>query len=356
MNQICCDYLSHGISFEYDKLHDCCIVHHGTLGTPLLIENYNGEIPDFEKIFEHKQELIKELNENKPTKCSECVMLRDYTETDDENYFSMIAINQIKLCNAKCIYCEDEFRNRKKYYDVFPVLKDIIDKGLFKNDGLVIFQGGEPTLMNDFDKLIDLFIEQNANIKVNTSGIKFSKSLYNALEKGNVQVCVSLDSGNRETYEKIKFVDKFDIVCENIEKYSNAAEKSEKSEIMIKYLLIPGYNDNLKDIDEWFSLIQTLNIKKVAFDIEYKYIAKNQNNIPLYVYWLFDYMYNYADKNSIARMNMGFAESINRDRENFCSESFLNDKIHFEKFINLSKESNKHKNIDYPKPSNNFSD
>ena len=356
MSLKCCDYMSHGLSFEYDKLHDCCIVHHGTLGTPLLIENYHGEIPDFEKIFEHKNELIKELNENKPTKCSDCVMLRDYSETDCEKYFSMIAINQIKLCNAKCVYCEDEFRNKKKYYDVFPVLKDIIDKGLFKNDGLVIFQGGEPTLMNDFDELTDLFIRQNANIKVNTSGIKFSKSLYNALEKGNVQVCISLDSGNKETYAKIKYVDKFDIVCENIKKYSKAAENSEKSEVLIKYLLIPGYNDNLKDIDDWFSTVQALNIKKIAFDIEYKYIAENESQIPTYIYCLFDYMYNYADKNGIVGINTGFAETIEQWRKKSCSAELLQDKRRFEKFIAASREVNKYKNIVYPEPETGFAD
>ena len=354
MNKICCDYLSHGLSFEYDKLHDCCIVHHGNLGIPLLIDNYRGEIFDYKEIFDKKRELIKEINENKPTKCSDCLMLRDYLATDDENYFSMIAISQIKLCNAKCIYCEDEFRNRKKYYNIYPLLKDIIKKGLFRNNGLVIFQGGEPTLMKDFDKLIDLFMKQNANIKVNTSGIKFSGSLYKALSKGNVQVCLSLDSGNKETYKKIKYTDKFKVVCENIKKYSKAAEKSEKSEILIKYLLIPGYNDSIKDIDEWFSVIQSLGIKRIAIDLEYKYLANNQNNIPTYIYCLFDYMYKLADENNIGRINFTFAESAEKERKKSCSQRLLNDKNRLEKFINNQR--NTDKNIIYPIPSNKFTD
>lgn len=356
MNEICCNYMSHGLSFEYNRLHDCCIVHHGRFGTPLLIEDYQGEIPNYKKIFEHKKELRTNINANVPIKCSGCLMLRDVIETDNEDYFSMIAISHIKLCNAKCIYCEEEFRNRRKYYDVFPVINDIISKGLFRNDGLVIFQGGEPTLMNNFEEIIDLFISQNANIKVNTSGIKFSKGLYNAIEKGNVQVCISLDSGNKETYKKIKYTDKFNIVCENIKKYSEAAEKSEKSEVVIKYLIIPGYNDNLKDIDDWFSTVKSLNIKKIALDIEYKYIARNEQQIPNYIYCLFDYMYNYADKNGIARMNMGFADNIEKWRKKSCSNRLLNDKRRFNKFITVSNKANACKNIIYPKPKNKFID
>ena len=67
-------------------------------------------------------------------------------------------------------------------------------------------------------------------------------------------------------------------------------------------------------------------------------------------------MYNYADKNGIARMNMGFADNIEKWRKKSCSNRLLNDKRRFNKFITVSNKANACKNIIYPKPKNKFID
>ena len=54
-----CNYLEHGLSFERNRVDDCCIIHHDKLGMPNLIENYNGEPIDWEHIFKLKREKIE---------------------------------------------------------------------------------------------------------------------------------------------------------------------------------------------------------------------------------------------------------------------------------------------------------
>ena len=59
MNEKGCIFLENGIDFEADKVCDCCISHNDGRGLPLLIDNYNGEAIDWEKIFDIKQKRVE---------------------------------------------------------------------------------------------------------------------------------------------------------------------------------------------------------------------------------------------------------------------------------------------------------
>lgn len=72
-------------------------------------------------------------------------------------------------------------------------------------------------------------------------------------------IAVALDSGTSETYKKVKRVDKFHTVVENLHKY-----KDKGCQIFLKYILCFGYNDNLKDISEFIKIVKTLDIEHVT--------------------------------------------------------------------------------------------
>lgn len=355
MNSKGCYFQEHGISFERNDVYDCCITHGSDQrGMPLLIQNYNGEYIDWDKIFEIKEERIKRQKEKTIFECEGCAFLRDY-EFSGEKYISNIAINNVKLCNAKCIYCSDEFRNVKHSYTLYPVIKDLVDRNLFRPESEITIQGGEPTLMQDFDNLVDLFISQNANIRVHTSGIKYSKSLENALSQGRTMIVVSIDSGTRELYKKIKFVDKFDVVCENLKKYLSVIKSENKENIRLKYLITPGYNDTIEDIDSWYKLIKGLGIKYVAFDIEVKYANQNdQKYVSPHIYMLVDYMKYKAEKLGIKYDIYSFLSYVLNERKFFKYKNLVKIKFLYKFITSFYRLTNLHKNFNYALPTNNM--
>lgn len=358
MKYIGCDYMEHGLSFEYHDLYDCCMMHHDNLGMPLIYPDYNGEKIDWEEVFDIKQERIERQKIKTIRECEGCYYLRE-KESSDERYISEVAFQQIKLCNAKCMYCGDDFRYHKNYYDVYPLMKDLVEKGYFKATeyGLVIFQGGEPTIMNHFDDLTALFNEQKANIKVNTSAIRFSKVLADAMENGNVLTCISIDSGCRETYHKLKYVDKFDIVCDSIRKYSDAANVSQFSKLVIKFLITPGYNDTIEEVDLFFEKMKELNIKNVVFDVEAGYSTINhRKDVSPHVHYIIDYAKKRAEEENMHFEIFSFAFYVEQERQVPYSEELINNKGLLIQTVNRLRTENAYKNKNYAIPADYFVD
>ena len=66
-------------------------------------------------------------------------------------------------------------------------------------DNCIVFGGGEPTILKEFDKLLNLFCEENFNnIRINSSGIKYSHALTNALKNRRASLVISVDSGTKD--------------------------------------------------------------------------------------------------------------------------------------------------------------
>lgn len=355
MNKKGCELIQHGISFEKNDIYDCCITHGAEQrGMPLLIRNYNGETIDWDKIFETKRERIKKQQEKTIWECEGCYALEDYDFTNEE-YISFIAFNQIKLCNAKCIYCGDDFRNVLNYYDVLPVIKDLINKGKFRNTGEVTFQGGEPTLINNFDELLKLFTDLRTRVRIHSSGIKYSPEIQKGIEEGLVTVVISLDSGTKEIYEKIKNVKMFEKVIENIKKYSEVLNESNKNNLRLKYVITPGYNDTIKDIDNWFKIIEKFNIKSIAMDIEVQYANKhNQKDVSPHIYMLMDYIKYKAELMNLNFITYSFAIYVLNARKFFKYQNFIKNKFLYNLIALFHRHKNKHKNIEYAQPTNNM--
>ncbi|MBQ8886217.1 MAG: radical SAM protein [Candidatus Gastranaerophilales bacterium] len=311
MNNLGCLFLEEGINFDLNMVSDCCIMHNDGRGLPILLENYHGELIDWEKLFDIKAKRVAKQKEKTIYDCEGCYRLAEYTFTG-ERKISNFHFSHCRLCNAKCIYCSEEYSGTNINYNTYPVIKDLIEKGYYKAGGEATFQGGEPTLMHNFDELVHLFTEHGTIVRIHTSGIKYSNTVEEALRQNKGTVVISLDSGCRETYKKIKQVDSFNKVCETIERYSNANPDN----IIIKYILIPGINDNIKEIDKFFKLMKEYGIKTVALDIEVKYAMKYENkNVSEHVYLLVDYFEQLAEKLSINMLTYSFLSYVLKNRE-----------------------------------------
>ena len=340
MNSQGCIFLEEGIHFDVDSITDCCILHNDGRGAPLILKNYQGEVIDWEKLFQIKQERIEHQKIVTIYECKDCYRLCEY-QFKNIKKISEFHFTHCRVCNSKCIYCSGIYNMGTRNYNAYPVIKDLIEKGYYKSGGEATMQGGEPTLMKNFEELVDLFVENGTFIRIHTNAIKFSEKVCLALKQDKGTVVSSLDCGCYETYKKIKRVDFYQAAVENIKKYVDASCDN----VIVKYIIIPGVNDNIVEIDKFFDLMRELKVKNIAVDIEVQYARKYENkDISPHIYLLYDYFEYKAKKFSIELITYSFMVYVLRNRK-IKKSKFIANKFLFNWVLNIYNQKNK--NINY---------
>ena len=297
-----CRWLEHGISFNTDHTEMCCLRCHKGGGRITLQNDFTPEKCDWDNILKIKNEYIENAkNGILPKECEGCFELCRKNWKKDQ-YIDTIHFDYWTKCNCNCIYCytstDKQSYNTFESYKILPVIEDLFRKNLFKPTGEITFAGGEPTLLDEFDDLIGLFLEKGTKLKIHSSGLKYSEALAKGIEKGQITLVLSSDSGTKEMYQKIKQVEGFDIFWENAKRYAEHQPKDNKHLVATKYILIPELNTKKSEINKWFNLNKKAGIKCVAGDVEDNECAKLRNenkNFPRYLYNLSKYIVNKAD-------------------------------------------------------------
>ncbi|MBE7704180.1 MAG: radical SAM protein [Cyanobacteria bacterium SIG29] len=318
MKYTSCIHLEHGITFFSSSVLICCISSHEGGGNLLQIGDYKGELIDWDKVFENRNKMRDDLKKGIiPEKCKGCYYLKEH-DWNIDNYIDEVLIGHFTHCNCNCIYCYTEkdkkFFNNNKTYNIYPVIKDMIEKGVLSKNATVTFGGGEPTILNEFEELVYLLLEYDVhNIRIHSDGIKYSPAIEKGLKLGKITLITSVDSGSKQTYEKIKQVSCFDKVWQNMAKYA----KTKNGLIRTKYVLIPGINDSLSEIKKFMKKTREAGIKNIAFDIEDNWFKENRNNIPQYISVICDFVFECYKQFDIDSCELyERASNFNRDREN----------------------------------------
>lgn len=288
-----CVWLEYGIHFDIDSIKTCCQYSSLGGGDTRIIEDYNGAQVDWDKIFEYKR-AIKDIHKSGGTfhKCEGCIFLEELDWDENDTYISMINLDYWTKCNCHCTYChthkDKEYYNSKVNYNFLPIVKDMIDKNILRPNGHVSFGGGEVTLLEEFEELLDIFLDFNVGfIRIHSACMDYSKSIEKGLKKGNVDLIVSVDSGTKELHRKIKEVDVYDNVWKNLKNYAKA--QSKPTLVKSKYIVIPGVNDNRGEIIKWLKKSKEVGIKSVIQEIESQWFYRTRPNVPEEIYELFDF-------------------------------------------------------------------
>lgn len=336
-----CHLLSHGISIEKNALHDCCLLRGAEhFGNPFVINLDENNNVDWKKVFELKKSLKEEKKEN-PKKCKGCRALTDDQNYDnDDDFFAFINLNHWNICNCRCIYCSKTYFGGDKYFNVYPLMKSLADEGKINNYGEVTFQGGEPTVLPEFEQLLDLFLEQKIRVRIHSSGIKYSKAIENGLKNGLVTIVVSPDTAIKETYEKIKRVNCFENVWQNLEKYASVQKNSDN--VKAKFIIIPGFNDSIEEINAFIEKILKVGISNIIWETEGRYSGENNYDCP-HVSMLIDYAMFKAKNNGLKDE---FYDGAMYCMKNRTVQEFEIDE-NFEKKYSELKEKYLYRNLDY---------
>ncbi len=289
-----CRLLEHGIYFYVDPGtghliagHCCNTDNLEFIDRLYLYFDLKNEKLDWDYIFKEKRKLRENAKKGiYPLQCEGCFELQE-RNWDNDDYINHLTAGHIMKCNSRCIYCPTgripEWHNKEQNFDIKPIIAELLEKKLLKFNGSLRFVGGEPTLMKEFDWLVDLFSKYNVpEIYVPTSAIRLSKSLCNALENvKSAAVVTSIDSGTEETFEKIKGTKFYNIVINNMKTYLQHSR--EKKFVISKFILFTNYNDTAEEIAQWLYNCKKMGLIEVQFDSEHSVSASEHCENKKYV-------------------------------------------------------------------------
>ena len=284
---ISCKWLESGVCFDNgvygSNVKLCCYMSAPGGGNSMIFEDYHGEKINWDEFFKIKNEYRNIQKSGQTVEgCRGCVFLEE-NEWPQIDYIDSIIFDHFTKCNCCCSYCyteEDKKRyNSLKTYNIYPIIKDMFDKKIIKRGGAIGFGGGEPTILPEFEKLINLFLKNGiSNIRVPSSGIKYSPVIAKGISTGQLSVVVSVDSSSKEIYKKIKQTDKYETVCKNLKKYAKSQRGSYN--VISKYIIIPEINDNTVEIDNWLKFNKDNNIGIIVIDIENSWLNRYRKEEP----------------------------------------------------------------------------
>lgn len=256
----------------------CCS---GVIG-PVYLDNYKGEKIDWEVFKKVKYNAFNLMNKedlsNLP--CEGCFFLRSRTENDVVyDKFTLLNLSHWTQCNCGCIYCARMYdskgeittkKQKSKSYDMLPVLKGLYKNELLDRENLtVVFQGGDISVLKEFELLVKECLKNGVKkFEILTNNIIYQPIIKKLIDNDKTVLYTSLDCGSRETYKKLKRVDKFEDCVKNLRKYSKSRSNPP---IVVKYILVERFNDNNEEITHFLNLMSDIGINIVEFQIDNKY-------------------------------------------------------------------------------------
>lgn len=276
-----CRFWNGGVTFMHNSLRACCSNKCGIT----FIDNYKGEKINWKKIQKERNEIIKKCRKGIiPENCKDCIELKKVNEYPKNSLIDYIYLNHWDHCNCGCVYCIQHGhalflqtdKKPSRYYNVFNEIKYMFDNNLIAKNAHLEMIGGDLTVLEETDDIINYCLKHEiSGFDFHSSCIYYSQGIENAL-KSNASVTLdfSLDCGSKEKYQKIKKIDAFDKVIDNVRKYI-AVSNPQKDKIIAKYIIVDGFNDNIEDLDNWINIVHSLGIKYARIDVNFlKYFSE----------------------------------------------------------------------------------
>lgn len=223
-----------------------------------------------EIIMENKAFGNDNIIDKNTSKCAKCPYFKEMKGTGD-GFVHFININMYPApCQSKCIYCGvhnselgifDKEQYAEIYEKMFQVIKMCLEKGMIAEDAVWQVASGEITIHPYKDRIFEII--KNKNVKILTNVFIFDEKIADIL---NTNICssinLSIDSGTPETWHKVKGVNNFSTVIDNLSKYSASCLRPEQ--ITLKYIMLPGINDNVVDFQGVIQIMKRLKINKIS--------------------------------------------------------------------------------------------
>jgi len=234
-------------------------------------KNISPRIPVVDKLhaatmsnfFSTRNKIVDELNTSaevsKENTCNGCRNIKNALWQTNRR-IHLLNFRHRSLCNFMCSYCKSRYETIDEYFDAdideaLSFLRFIKANNIIDASTTIHLAAGEISVHPRRNEILTEL--QNFPCWVFTNASIYSEKIGEMLSAGRSRVYVSIDAGTRNTFAAIKGLDVFDEVCENLLRYSKDGF------VHLKYIVIPGVNDNKTDIDEFIALCQRIKIRAV---------------------------------------------------------------------------------------------
>lgn len=179
---------------------------------------------------------------------------------------SILIIKLSFKCNYNCIMCEKSSLD-DNVYSVNPVDMDFkrLEKMLrtdYKYIAILRLTGGEPLLYPEFEKLIDLLNELNIKYSILTNGSLLNESIIRKLLKNCLELSISVDSIDNNTYSFIRRGGNFEVIKKNIQLINTIRKPGKRPFLNIATTCFTFNIDELENIVKFSYLnnIRTISV------------------------------------------------------------------------------------------------
>jgi hypothetical protein len=243
-----CPKLESGLRLGQEGIHACAL---GPFSAPLYWTAKEAAELNITKemISEKRRELFEKLNDDcSKIVCKNCKMVVEKKFKDvDFTKLGHIDVAACTICNLRCNFCGYVKLNLlgKAEYDPLAILKSFQPEDVLWSSA-VDFNGGEPTLLPNFEDYIEYFNSRKIRIFLYTNSVLYKQAAYDGLADGSIRwICTSLDAGTPSTFWETKERNTFNDVLENLTRYADAGSKG-GGELAVKYIFT---EDNSSDDD-----------------------------------------------------------------------------------------------------------
>lgn len=236
----------------------------------------------------HYGRLYSDLKQGWPSPCDGCPELREGALDEEEPEINTVNLSTGipggDICNFRCCYCGcSSVLNSKSRANGAQKREDENDTLLqYVRDLESIYAGkkmnfnyaaGELCVSPYCDAILRIWKRNRWGGVVFSNCSKYNELLSELLSENSVMLYCSLDAGTSETFAKIKRVNCFDTVKENLRKYAVAA-RSGIGFIELKYILLDGINCTEQDVTGFVSFAKEI---EAAVSIALDYAAANRS-------------------------------------------------------------------------------
>lgn len=156
-------------------------------------------------------------------------------------------------CNMKCSMCGQVYSEQRKQNNSldFARIKQLIEETPSINSAYLF--GGEPFMYRDLEPLMKFFTEHDVAMDMTTNGLLLDKYIDTIFDYNINSITISIDTLDPKKFSKIRGLDCFDIVLNNIKKLLQKKESlnlPRRPYINVNCVLV---KDNLYELDEYYN-------------------------------------------------------------------------------------------------------
>jgi len=264
-----CKFLENRLQCSQHRILYCCHPR-GKVSVPEISYSYGDEIIALEKFFRIRDKTINGLQNGTTEFCKGCSFLDEIFVPENKHYITDLTFGSSSnsICNLRCVYCACSKNNTvaAKASIHYLIFTEYLEKKCLISPEFttIVISDGELTILPNRKELFSLLSRYNSQIL--TNAVIYSEEIAKMLAAKKTKILVSVDAGTRQTFQKIKGKDAFDIVRNNLIKYGKT-----NGNIVLKYIFLPGINDNENEFDDFLRLCKDVNVNQIRLSLDYNY-------------------------------------------------------------------------------------